>query len=81
MVLFRLSTGTKGKFRIFAEKKLNFSPLVSVKSPQEIEKLMEISFLEYFYRSKYLIFGPKIFFCHIWFLVLPPILRGNYFFH
>jgi hypothetical protein len=48
MVLFRLSTGTKGKFRIFAEKKLNFSPLVSVKSPQEIEKINGNKFFRVF---------------------------------
>ena len=38
MVLFGFSTDSKGKFRIFEEKKLKFSPLVPVKSPQEIEE-------------------------------------------
>jgi hypothetical protein len=39
MVLFGQSTGTKGKFRILQKKKLKFSPFLSVKSPQEIEKI------------------------------------------
>jgi hypothetical protein len=38
MVLFGLSNGTKGEFRIFEEKKLNFSPLISVKSPPRNRK-------------------------------------------
>ena len=47
MVLFELSTGIKGKFRILQKKnkKLNFSPLVSVKSLQEI---VEINRNKYF---------------------------------
>ena len=38
IVLFGFGSGPNGKFRIFEEKKLKFSPLVTFKRPQEMGK-------------------------------------------
>jgi hypothetical protein len=76
LVLFGLSTGTKSEklnfyssnilnsplVPVLKPKSTNFSPLVPVQSPQEIdEKISKKSFFGHLYRSKYLIFGHKKF--------------------
>ena len=48
MLLFGFSTGTNGKFRIFEEKKLKFSPFVTVKSAQEIGEIKRNNFFGVF---------------------------------
>jgi hypothetical protein len=47
MVLFELSNGTKGKFRIL-QKKIKIFTIISVKNPQEIEKINQNKFFRVF---------------------------------
>jgi hypothetical protein len=68
MVLFGLSTGTKGKFRILQKKNLIFSPLVSVNSPQEIEETNRNKFFRVFLPVQIPYFWTKNFF---WLHLVP----------
>ena len=48
IVLFGFGSGNNGKFRIFEEKKLKFSPFVTVKSAQEIGEIKRNNFFGVF---------------------------------